>query len=299
MLRRTRRALARASVPTFACATILGTLLASPGAALARLPRAGSGGAGIGTGGGGSAPTPPAGTAIVPAADVIKLDGVVNASGDGISLTVAASGTLGRPLTISGAAPASDAGALIEIESAKAGHSNWKQVADTTIASDGDFSAQWTPSANGRVALRAVLGPAGTSAGTTSATGSAGLSGSGGGSAAAAAGQLSTSPLTIPIFRNATATIYGPGLWGHHTACGQRLRHTTLGVASRTLRCGTEVAVLYQGREITVPVIDRGPFTKGVSWDLTLATARALGISETATIGTLTSKVAPVFTASS
>ncbi len=36
-----------------------------------------------------------------------------------------------------------------------------------------------------------------------------------------------------------------------------------------------------------MPVIDRGPFTSNASWDLTLATADALGVKETSTIGTL------------
>ena len=67
----------------------------------------------------------------------------------------------------------------------------------------------------------------------------------------------------------------------------QRLTRATLGVASRTLRCGTRVAVFYQGRELTVPVIDRGPFANDASWDLTMATARALGVQETVTVGTL------------
>jgi rare lipoprotein A (peptidoglycan hydrolase) len=38
---------------------------------------------------------------------------------------------------------------------------------------------------------------------------------------------------------------------------------------------------------ITVPVIDRGPYTTGVYWDLTQATAQALDMTETSRIGTL------------
>ncbi len=83
------------------------------------------------------------------------------------------------------------------------------------------------------------------------------------------------------------ATLYGPGFWGHRTACGERLTRATLGVASRTLRCGARVGVFYKGREITVPVIDRGPFANRASWDLTMATAHALGVKETVTVGTL------------
>jgi rare lipoprotein A (peptidoglycan hydrolase) len=213
---------------------------------------------------------------------VVRLGGVLNASGDGISFTVAASGTLGQPLTISGSAPTSGAGGLIDIESAKPGLDNWTEVATASIGSNGSFSAQWTPSTSAKVALRAVLAPGTT---PTATGGSSGLSGSG--SASTASGELTTSPLTIPIFKDAVATLYGPGLWGHHTACGERLTHAMLGVASRTLKCGTRVSVFYKGRELTVPVIDRGPFGNHASWDLTMATAKALGITETVTVGTL------------
>ena len=35
------------------------------------------------------------------------------------------------------------------------------------------------------------------------------------------------------------------------------------------------------GRFITVPVIDRGPFRRGVAWDLTAAAAQQLGMAST------------------
>ena len=58
-----------------------------------------------------------------------------------------------------------------------------------------------------------------------------------------------------------------------------------LGVAHRRLPCGTPVALYYQGRTIVVPVVDRGPFRHGVTWDLTEATAQALGFTTTDRIG--------------
>jgi rare lipoprotein A len=299
MLRRTRRPLA--------CVSILCTLVAVPTAALARTPHGGTGGVGISGSGGGSTPTTTTSTTttITPgtlAPGVVKLGGVVNASGDGITLTVAASGVQGQPLTITGKTPTNDAGALIDIESTKANQATWVQVATATIGSSGSFSAQWTPATSAQVALRAVLATAAATTGTGSSggiNGGTGLSGSGTQSASAASGELTTSALTIPIFRDAVATLYGPGFWGHHTACGQRLTHAMLGVASRTLKCGTQVAVFYRGREITVPVIDRGPFANGARWDLTMATAKALGIKETATIGTLSSGLVPASAARS
>ena len=80
------------------------------------------------------------------------------------------------------------------------------------------------------------------------------------------------------------ATWYGPGLFGHRTACGDVLTHRTLGVAHRRLPCGTKVALEYQGRTVVVPVIDRGPYSRGIAFDLTYATARRLGITETSRV---------------
>lgn len=75
----------------------------------------------------------------------------------------------------------------------------------------------------------------------------------------------------------AGATWYGPGLYGNDTACGQVLRPDTVGVAHRTLPCGTAVKFVYRGRQVVTRVIDRGPYSYGNDWDLTYATARALG----------------------
>ncbi len=75
------------------------------------------------------------------------------------------------------------------------------------------------------------------------------------------------------------ATWYGPGLYGNRTACGKVLRPTTVGVASRSLPCGTKVTFAYHGHYAVAKVIDRGPFTASASFDLTSATAKALGFS--------------------
>jgi rare lipoprotein A (peptidoglycan hydrolase) len=59
-------------------------------------------------------------------------------------------------------------------------------------------------------------------------------------------------------------------------ACGGVLHVSQLGVANKTLPCGTEVVFRYGGRAIRVPVIDRGPYIAGREWDLTGAAAEAL-----------------------
>ena len=64
--------------------------------------------------------------------------------------------------------------------------------------------------------------------------------------------------------------------YGLPIACGGLLRIPQLGVANKTLPCGTEVTFVYGGRAIRVPVIDRGPYIAGREWDLTGATAEAL-----------------------
>lgn len=82
--------------------------------------------------------------------------------------------------------------------------------------------------------------------------------------------------LVFSPFRSAGASWYGPGLYGNQTACGQTLRATTIGVAHRSLPCGTMVKFVYHGHAVLAPVIDRGPYVKGRAWDLTAAASEAL-----------------------
>lgn len=85
-------------------------------------------------------------------------------------------------------------------------------------------------------------------------------------------------PVTVPnpVGRTVEASWYGPGFYGHGTACGQVLTEALSGVAHRTLPCGTMVTLSYAGRSVTVPVVDRGPYVRGRVFDLTAATCRAL-----------------------
>lgn len=63
---------------------------------------------------------------------------------------------------------------------------------------------------------------------------------------------------------------YGPGMYGARTACGVTLTKTVMGVASRTLPCGTKVTFRNpsNGKTVTVPVIDRGPYVSGRIFDM-------------------------------
>jgi peptidoglycan lytic transglycosylase len=90
--------------------------------------------------------------------------------------------------------------------------------------------------------------------------------------ASSGAGQVFSAPM-----RSAGATWYGPGLYGNGTACGQTLRPGTIGVAHRTLPCGTTIKINYHGHSLVTKVIDRGPYTPGNDFDLTNGARLALG----------------------
>ncbi len=233
-------------------------LLAVSGIALALPPlvQAESGGAtpsgGVSTPGGSTS-----------SAQVQPGDVTVTASGNGITFATVESGVLRRPQQFSGTASSADAGQTIEIQRrGRETHWQWADTTHATIGPDGSFSAVWPTNHIGRFAVRATL-----------------LSTQGAQAAAA------SPSLTMIVYRPALATQYGPGFYHRRTACGQVLHRDTLGVANRTLGCGTPVSILYHGRTIVVPVIDRGPYANGADWDLTEATGRALGIPGTATIG--------------
>ena len=82
----------------------------------------------------------------------------------------------------------------------------------------------------------------------------------------------------LNVFRLAGASWYGGG---GGLACGGELSSNTLGVANKTLPCGTLVTLRYGDRSLRVPVIDRGPYVAGREFDLTEATKQALGFGDT------------------
>ncbi len=138
----------------------------------------------------------------------------------------------------------------------------WSRIATVPVGGGGNFEISWTPPKAGRYDFRFT--PAG--------------------AARVAADEPDGS---LSVYRLQKATWYGPGFYGRKTACGKKLTRRTLGVAHRTLPCGAKVEIYTAGRRVTVPVIDRGPFTRGVSWDLTYATAKSLGQLFTGDVGAL------------
>jgi rare lipoprotein A (peptidoglycan hydrolase) len=103
-------------------------------------------------------------------------------------------------------------------------------------------------------------------------------------------GAAPTGPGSAPTSTTKSRTLatwFGPGFYGHTTACGQTMSPTLVGLASRTLPCGTLVQITYRGHQLTAPVLDRGPYGHiGAAWDLTAGAARALNITETVRITT-------------
>jgi rare lipoprotein A len=118
------------------------------------------------------------------------------------------------------------------------------------------------------------------------ALGAAAAIASTGGASAPTTGATRPAASSASVRPTGIATWFGPGFYGHKTACGQTLMPAVVGVANRTLPCGTLIRVSYGGRAVTVPVLDRGPYAHGADWDLTAGAARALGVTETVRIHT-------------
>ena len=136
----------------------------------------------------------------------------------------------------------------------------WNTVARTKTRA-GRFSAYWTPQATGRRGIRAFV--------------------PGENGAAPAVRELKGG---VTIYRARNASWYGPGLYGNKLACGGRLSPGTVGVAHKTLPCGTRVTLHNRGRTLTVKVVDRGPYVGGRFYDLTAATKQKLGFGSTGTV---------------
>jgi len=155
----------------------------------------------------------------------------------------------GHSATVAGALLPARAGNLVELQR-RFGRRGWRTLARTFTGRHGRFRLLYAPRRLSGLHLR-LLYPGDASAGATSRR----------------LGLLS-------VFRLAGASWYGGG---GSLACGGWLSSATLGVANKTLPCGTLVTLRYGGHSIRVPVVDRGPYVPGREFDLTEATKQALG----------------------
>ena len=75
-----------------------------------------------------------------------------------------------------------------------------------------------------------------------------------------------------------TASYYGGKHHGRPTASGERFNQHSNTCAHRFHEFGSVLRVAHRGRSVECKVSDRGPFIRGRVVDLSVASARALGI---------------------
>jgi hypothetical protein len=210
-----------------------------------------------------TAPATPAPSA-TPAAGTAPTTASAELAGAG-TWTASPSSKAGRPVKIAGTFRAALAGRTVQVQR-RSPTGRWMRALSTKVRSSGSFSATWKTTSARVQELRVVLDAA----------------------KASKAGSRSTAATSdtvrIAVLGQAKATWYGPGFYGKTTACGVTLGKDTVGVAHRTLPCGTQVEVRMGGRSVVVPVIDRGPFANGASLDLTKNAADAIGLDGVGTV---------------
>jgi rare lipoprotein A len=203
----------------------------------------------------GGTPAPPAPAVGPPASSPTAVGG---------ALAVTPSALLQHQVAVvSGSVPNADAGHAVWLQIRQGRHS-WVPVLSGAAAADGSFAISWRANRTGRLTLRVV---------------SSGL--------ASASSVTATPQVTVSVYAQVVATWYGPGLYGNRTACGEQLTRHIVGVADRTLPCGTPMTLRYNGQTVTLPVIDRGPYANGATLDLTQAAAEELGMTQTVDVAML------------
>jgi rare lipoprotein A (peptidoglycan hydrolase) len=215
-----------------------------------------------------AAPAPGGLSFVDPAAPTVFADGSTLSAPTGL--------LLGGDVAVKGTVAGSKPGDAVTVQQLDPKVGTWSNVASAVVGGDGTYSASFTPAHSGKTTVRAVLAGTATTATRVAAAASAPVEGR-----------------ALTLYKRARVTWYGPGFYGRRTACGKRMSTKLLGVANKTLPCGTLVELYNNGNVVTVPVVDRGPFRRGTSYDLTAATAKALGVTATATIGAVRAAPAP------
>lgn len=148
-------------------------------------------------------------------------------------------------------------GRVVWIQARRPGGGGWHLAARAKTRSNGRFETSWKPGSIAHYDIRLVLP---TTGGTVREDGG------------------------VTTYRASAASWYGPGFYGNRTACGSTLSPGTLGVANKSLPCGTMVRFYYRGHTVTAPVIDRGPYAGNREYDLTAETKRRLHFGSTGTV---------------
>ncbi len=136
------------------------------------------------------------------------------------------------------------------------GHSahGWSTLAHARTGRRGGFAVRYRPTSATDRHLRVLFGGDQTNARVTGGAGA------------------------MTLYQPAVASWYDDG---GTTACGF---HAGLGVANRTLPCGTKVQLRNAGHTVTATVDDRGPYVYGREYDLNQTTAAALGFAGVGTV---------------
>jgi hypothetical protein len=167
----------------------------------------------------------------------------------------------GGTVRVRGAVTPARAGRVVRLQ--RRSGRRWKTVDVARTRANGRFRAAWRPATHGAFRLRMKFG---------------------GDRINGAASRVLRGHANV--YRRALASWYGPGFYGRRTACGSTMSPTKLGVAHKSLPCGTRVTFRLRGRSVRVPVIDRGPYVGAREYDLTAATKRKLGFGSTGSVWT-------------
>jgi rare lipoprotein A len=151
----------------------------------------------------------------------------------------------GRRATVAGRVRPGIAGRHVVLQRRGANH-HWSTIDHATTTAGGAFAFRFRPQRTGSAKVRVAVD-----------------------SARREIGRLN-------VYRRAAVSWYGPGLYGNKLSCGGTLTPGTLGVANKTLPCGSHVTLRRGHRVVRVPVVDRGPYVAGREFDLTAATREKL-----------------------
>lgn len=158
-------------------------------------------------------------------------------------------GRVGRRMTLRGVVVPGDRGRRVSLQ--VAGSHGWRTISRARTRPGGHYALRLRPrrafSARARVVARSFDGQ-----------------------------RASRGLGRLEVYRVAAASWYGPGLYGNRTGCGGTLTSSSVGVAHKSLPCGTRVTLRHRGRRMRVPVIDRGPYVGNREYDLTSAVAQRL-----------------------